>query len=354
MGLTTLGEPQRMLHHLNIVHTLAEADWRSFVNQHPQGNIFHTPEMFQVFQRAKGHQPTLWATVDEKGKILAFFLPIQIALGGWFLGLLTTRAVSYGSVLYQHSPLGKEALVYLLNTYLRSVNPKVLFTELRNQVDLKEIQATLSNSGFDFEDHLNFHISLNRPLDEILQGLGRRTRKHIRQGLRRGEVVIEEAVTPEQISLCYEVLRQTYKMARVPLADRSLFEAAFDVLCPLGMVKFLLARIGENYIAASVELAYKNILYGWYGGVNRGYSSYAPNELLIWYILQWGAEHGYQMYDFGGAGKPDEPYGVRDFKAKFGGELVNYGRNTYYHAPRWFAVSKVGYQIYRRLLNFQR
>jgi len=30
-----------------------------------------------------------------------------------------------------------------------------------------------------------------------------------------------------------------------------------------------------------------------------------------------------------GAGKPSEKYGVRDFKAKFGGNLVNFGRNTW-------------------------
>jgi len=59
------------------------------------------------------------------------------------------------------------------------------------------------------------------------------------------------------------------------------------------------------------------------------------------------------VYDFGGAGKPDEPYGVRDFKAKFGGKLINYSRNTSSHSPRWLAVSKVGYQIYRKLWSFQ-
>jgi serine/alanine adding enzyme len=339
---------------MNVVRTLPETSWQCFVNQHPESNIFHTPEIFQVFQRAKRHQPELWASTDENGKVLALFLPIRITLGGGLSRFLTARAVSYGGVLYEHSPQGIEGLALLLHAYSRSADRKVVFTELRNQSDLSEIQPTLINSGFAFEDHLNFRISLNRPIEDILRGLGRRTRKHIRHGLRRRTVLIEEAVEREQISHCYEVLRQTYKTARVPLADRSLFEAAYDILYPLGMIKFLLVRIGETYVAASVELAYKQILYGWYGGVNREYSSYTPNELLTWHVLQWGAEHGYQVYDFGGAGKPDEPYGVRDFKAKFGGELVTYGRNTYYHAPRWFAVSKFGYQIYRRLLNFQR
>jgi serine/alanine adding enzyme len=65
--------------------------------------------------------------------------------------------------------------------------------------------------------------------------------------------------------------------------------------------------------------------------------------------LQWGAENGYRLYDFGGAGKPGEVYGVRDFKAKFGGRLVEYGRFTVTHAPIRIRLSKLGYRIYQQL-----
>jgi lipid II:glycine glycyltransferase (peptidoglycan interpeptide bridge formation enzyme) len=116
------------------------------------------------------------------------------------------------------------------------------------------------------------------------------------------------------------------------------------------MVKFWLARVGDAYIAASVELLYKGVIYGWYGGVDRAYTEHTPGELLMWHILKWGAEDGCSLYDFGGAGKPDEEYGVRDFKAKFGGELVCYGRNTYIHAPRLLRLSELGYGVYRHLL----
>jgi hypothetical protein len=49
-----------------LVRTLPEDDWRCFVEQNPAGTIFHTPEMFQVFARAQGHRPTLWAAVNNK------------------------------------------------------------------------------------------------------------------------------------------------------------------------------------------------------------------------------------------------------------------------------------------------
>jgi len=35
---------------------------------------------------------------------------------------------------------------------------------------------------------------------------------------------------------------------------------------------------------------------------------------------EMGVGNGYRLYDFG-TGRPDVEYGVRDFKAKFGGEL---------------------------------
>ena len=60
-----------------IVNTLDEKVWRQFVVQHPHSNVFHTPEMFQVFNCAKGHQPTLWAAI-QNGRVLALLLPVLI------------------------------------------------------------------------------------------------------------------------------------------------------------------------------------------------------------------------------------------------------------------------------------
>ena len=333
---------------MKVVRSLDETIWRCFVNDHTDGNIFHTPEMFQVFARTKGHRPTLWATVDDDARVLALLLPVQVTLVD-HLCRLTTRAVVYGGVLHAPGPEGKNALALLLQTYTQDVDGVPLFTELRNLSDLEAVQPILRGHGFVYEDHLNYLIDLMHPPEVVLQSIGSRTRKHIRRGLRRGYVVVEEVKEREQVAVCYDLLRQTYHRARVPLADRSLFEAAFEVLYPRGMVKFWLARVGNTHIGASVELLSKDVMYGWYGGVDRAYADYTPGELLMWHILKWGVENGYKVYDFGGAGKPDEEYGVRDFKAKFGGELVSYGRNVYVHSQMRLELSKLGYTIYRAL-----
>jgi serine/alanine adding enzyme len=335
---------------MDIVRQLDETLWQDFVDDHPMSSIFHTPEMFKLFAQAKGHQPTLWAAISGGGRLLALLLPVQVTLMDGLLRRLTTRAIAYGSVLCAPGSEGREALTVLLQTYNREMQKSALFTELRNLSDLSDLQPVLNDNDFAYEDHLNYLVDLDRPPEAVLQSIGRRTRKKIRRALRQGEVIIEEIDRREQVALCYELLQKTYATAQIYLADRSLFEAAFDVLYPRGMVKFLLARIGDAYVAGSVELVYKDTIYGWYGGIDRAYSDYIPNELLLWHIFQWGAENGYKLYDFGGAGKPDEEYGVRDFKAKFGGELVCYGRNTCVHAPSLLWLSEQGYRLMRRWL----
>ena len=335
---------------IRIVRDLPEGEWQRFADECPTGNIFHTPEMFHVFAKARGYEPTLWVAIDNHERPLALLLPVQVTLMDGLLRRFTTRAIAYGGVLCAPGSEGKAALDMLLRVYTREARGEGLFTELRNLSDLGDSKPVLDGNGFTYQDHLNYLIDLNRPSEAILQGIGRRTRKNLRRALRRGEVIIEEVNQREQVTLCYELLRRTYAQAKVPLADRSLFEATFDTLYPKGMVKFLLARVSDTYAAGSVELVYKDTIYGWYGGMDRTYSSYIPNELLLWYIFQWGAENGYRVYDFGGAGKPDEEYGVRDFKAKFGGDLVCYGRHTYVHSPALLRLGKWAYETWRRFL----
>jgi serine/alanine adding enzyme len=334
-----------------IVNSLDEKVWREFVDQHPQSNIFHTPEMFQVYARVRGYQPQIWAAVSDCGNVLALLIPVQVTLLAGILHRLTTRYIAYGSILCSPDPQGKEALALLLNTYTREKGREALFSELRNIFDLSEIQPVITQCGFLYEDHLNFLIDLNCSPEQLFRRIGSRTRKHISRELKKRQVIVEQVAYPTQIRTCHELIKKSYLAAHVPMADLSLFESAFDVLSPRGMVKFWLARIDDAYVAASVELIYKDRVFGWYGGVDRSYSSHAPSELLTWHILKWCAENGYRTYDFGGAGTPEEKYGVRDFKSKFGGKLVCYGRNTYIQSPGLLRLSTVGYSIYRRFFN---
>jgi serine/alanine adding enzyme len=334
---------------MNYAQQLDEHIWRDFVDRHPQGTVFHTPEMFQVFAHTNGYHPNLWAMVDENDHPVALFIAVKMTLGTRLLRRFTSRAIVHGSVLCLPGVVGQQALDALLKAYKHMVEREVLFTELRNLSDISDLDPIFDQNGFVYEEHLDFLIDLSRPPSEVLQSIGRRTRKKIRRGLRDGYVSTSAITDRSELDIWYRVLQSTYRNARVPLADRSLFEAVFDQLFPNNMARFVLARVNGVPAACSLELLYKNTMYGWYGGVDRQYSRYFPNELMHWHILEWGARNGYSVYDFGGAGTPGEAYGVRDFKAKFGGDLVRFGRYCHIHSLRRLKLSKLVYGLYRRI-----
>jgi lipid II:glycine glycyltransferase (peptidoglycan interpeptide bridge formation enzyme) len=70
-----------------------------------------------------------------------------------------------------------------------------------------------------------------------------------------------------------------------------------------------------------------------------------PNDLIPWDVFLWGKENGFTRFDFGGAGKPDVPYGVREYKKKFGGKMVSYGRYEKINKPNLMKIAKTGFQI---------
>lgn len=335
---------------MRIVQEIEETAWRDFVDENECGNIFHTPEMIRVFSQAEGFQPEVWAALEDNNRIAALFLPIHnTVLDRPFLRQLTTRSVLYGGVLCTSAPRGRIALNLLLRAYNQRMMNRVLFTEVRNLVDMNSNQPILEQNGFAYEEHLNFLIDLNRPRQAVWKAVRSNAQRNIRKAQKSG-VVIEEVEDAGGVTAAYDILEQVYKRIQVPLPHLSLFQATFEVLRPKEMVKILLAKIDDKTIGALTLLIYKGVVIYWYTGALREYSSYRANDLLVWQALEWACEQGYHTFDFGGAGKPDEEYGVRDFKAKFGGCLVNYGRNIHIHAPLRLRASQTGYQLLRRFL----
>ena len=334
---------------MRVVRQLDASLWSQFVERSARGNIFHTPEMFEVFAGARGHHPRVWTVIDDRGHVMALFPTVDVTVVDGLLSHFTTRTVAYGSVLSDPGGGAQEALDLLFGTYRRETNGRILFTELRNLADLRDLQPVLSNRGFSYEPHLNYLIDLTRPPSEIWNGLRSNARGHISKARKSG-VVIEEVSDPNGIPAVYALLREVYKRFRVPLPHQSLFESAFRVLYPRGMLRILLARLPEGNIGVRILLIYKSVVYDWYAGTLRRYSTCGVADLLVWHALLLGQQTACGTFDFGGAGRPDEDYGVRDFKAKFGGCLVNFGRNICIHSPLRLRVSRAGYQLVKRFL----
>jgi CelD/BcsL family acetyltransferase involved in cellulose biosynthesis len=322
--------------------------WRAFIDTEPSANIFHTPEMTGVFARAPGHGAIPWAVQSSSGAIVALVVPVQITLASGPARMWTSRSVGYGGIARSDDDAGVQATACLLQRYVTGHPRGLLFTELRHQGDASPIRPALQEAGFLREPHLNYVIALDRAEDELWSSLSRSARQRIRGAEKKGVTVVA-ADDHATADAAYRMLADVYRRARVPLASPELFAAARAALAPSGSLRIVTAQVGRRVVAARFLLCFKTRILDWYAGSDRSFSSYSPNELLVWHTLRWGREHGYEEFDFGGAGRPDAPYGPRDFKAKFGGTLVEYGRDVLVHAPRRLRVSRTGYAAMRRL-----
>ena len=335
--------------HLRVVRSLDEERWSSFVDEQPKSSIFHTPQMHRVFGETRNHRPGVWAAVGEDEAVHALLTPVAIATVGGPLRALTTRVVAFAGPLVSRGTSERAILETLLRAYQRQSPRAALFTEFRNPIDPGDLGPTLASCGFRHEAHLNFLVDLTLPEDELWERVAPSARRNVRKALRM-EVTVEEARDPGGIAAGYGVLREVYRRIRVPLPDRSLFDAGFRILAPLGRFTMLLARVQERTIGVLTLLRYHGVVTYWYTGTLREDAAYRAGDLLVWHAILSGRA-GDRVLDFGGAGRPDHPYGVRDFKAKYGGALLEPGRDVWVPSPLRMRVTTAGYEAVRRFLR---
>lgn len=339
-----------MSQNLRVTDSIDHKKWADFVYNHPHGNIFQTPEIREVYERTKNYKPITLAAMDREGdEVLAILHAVMIREMGGYLGTFSARSVIQGGPLFVESDAGTNAVVALVGAYDMMVRKKVLYTQIRNMWDTSEVMQFFDETGYRYEGHLNFLSDLTIGVDGLWGQLYKSKRQGINKAMKNG-VMVEEIEDKDQLQLFYELVRKSYHSSNIPLTDISLFESAFDVLTPKDMCKFFLAKYNNKYVAATCFLSYKGVIYDWYGGVDRKFSNYRPNEFLEWCTIKWGAENGHHLFDFGGAGKPGEPYGPREFKKEFGGRVVNYGRYEKIYSPVKMKIVKKGFGVYRKVV----
>jgi lipid II:glycine glycyltransferase (peptidoglycan interpeptide bridge formation enzyme) len=193
-------------------------------------------------------------------------------------------------------------------------------------------------------------LDLTKPIEVLHEQIDKDARANIRRSEKRG-VIVEQITTQSEMDVFYELLQKTYTRLRAPLADRSLFENIYRILITKGMAQIVFAKVEGKIISGYLMLLYHGQIYGWYCGDDVEYRKYCPNDIIMWYIIRWGHEQGYKTLDFGWAGRADESSTVRNFKAKYCGELVHYGRHLKVYSPLLMKTIKTVNPIRKKLFK---
>jgi len=336
---------------LKVTNKLKAEDLDEFVYENPKASIFQIPYMAEVYNRTKGCAALILAAIDEdSGEILASLLAKILEERSGFLSSFSKHSTIRGGPIFVDNEDGVEAVSRLLQHYNEIIKKEVLYSRIYLLNDVPQVIPIFKEKGYKYEYWQNFLIDLTKAKEELWGKLKRDKKRAVSKAKAKG-VEIEEITEKSLIPAFYDLVKETYTARKTPLEDISLFNVVFDVLFPKDMAKFFMAKHEGKYIATRLVLTYKGVIYDWHVGASRDHLSLYPNDLLVWHILEWGSKNGFHTLDFGGGGERHEANeGWIEFKRRFGGKSVNYGRYTRIHKPRklWFA--KKAFDLYRKML----
>lgn len=317
--------------------------WNDFILNHESGNIFHTPEYFDLCNCVPEYSGAALFCIKEEEIIGILVSVIQRESSGIF-GKLTARSVVFGGPLVKDNDPAIASL--LLAEYNKIIKSKALYSQFRNLKDMSSFRTSFSSNGYKFEDHLNVLINLSKEKKTLWSEIHSMRRRMITRSIKSGvKVSIADLEKPDIVESCYDILKSRYKEIAIPLPKIDYFKHAAQILGGNETLKLFIAEIDSKIIGFNMMLCFKSEMYYWYAAASKKYYDKHPNDALPWESFSWGIDNKYKLYDFGGAGKPDKPYGVRDFKQKFGGETINLGRYSLVHKKALYAVIMLGYEV---------
>ena len=306
-------------------------------------DLFQSVEYNAFLQETGFLEPFRYSVVRDTKEIAILQGYVQKD-GGRLKRFFSRRAIVNGGP-YIADDATEQDVKALLAKCKDSLHKQAIFIETRNFRDYSKYKELFGSCGFVYEPHYDFIVNTDS-LEIAEANLGKSRKRDIRTSLRDGADVVVEP-TEAQIRAFYAILKDLYEnKIGTPLFPYDFFLKLYRS----GFSRFLLVRYRDEIIGGTVCVYDDETVYEWFAcGKDGLYKNIFPSTLATWSGIRFAAESGRKRFDMMGAGAPgDGGYGVRDFKAKFGGELVEYGRFKYVFNPVLFAIGKLGVAILKK------
>ena len=316
--------------------------WDDLLKKNLHASPFQSRQYYNFFNSVKGFNAVAIAIAD--GEVLKALAVVTIQNGKGLAAFFTKRGIIYGGPLaVDDCP---EALDVLLKKVTEQTGDRVIYTESRNLSDFSSLRDVFLNNGYAYVPWLNLRVDTS-DMSLMNQRISSSRLRQIKKA-RQQSVTCQEAGNTDEVLQFYRMLKELYKKRlHKPLPSEEFF------------VKFHEAKLGiylfvwhEDKIIGGImcPLLDGRAVYEFYiCGMDDVHSGLYPSVLATWSAMEYACANKIPLFDFMGAGKPGEHYGVRDFKARFGGEPVEYGRFLKIRKPLLYQIGKAGLEMMKRI-----
>ncbi len=329
---------------IEVTDKIKKEDWDKLLSNSKFSSPFQTLEFYE-FLRDLTFLDAFVFGVLQNNELVALASGYIVKEGSGVKGYFSRRAIIHGGILIGDNCQDKtlESLLIYLGQNLKK---RVIYTEIRNYFDYSKYKNTFEKTGFNYEQHLNFHVK-TKDVDSAFSQLSTSKRRQIRNTIKKGVNLLDNP-NLNDIKGFYQLLNDLYKnKVKLPLFPFEFFEK----LKELPSAKLFILKYEQQIVGGSVCLELEgNSLYELYVcGLDREFKNVYASVLATWSAIEYGGKTNIEYFDMMGAGKPNDGYGVREFKSKFGGELVEFGRFKFISNPVLFNIGKVGLSLLQKL-----
>lgn len=328
-----------------LINQINEVLWSELAEQSSTATWFQTIEAYRFFESLPDiFSPFVYGVITDdelKGICVGYITRETHTLKQY----LTRRAIIIGGPMLADD-ISDDELTALLQTIKNDLKHKAIYIETRNFNDYSRWKDVYIRNGFQYEPHLNFHIDTTSE-DTVNNNLGKSRKRDIRTSLRDG-AEIKENLSRSDVESLYELLNTLYRTkVKTPLFPFEFFEKLYNS----GLGIFRIVCYKDRVVGGTVCVGLKgNALYEWFAcGEDGVIKNVYPSTMATYAGIEYAVHNGYPLFDMMGAGKPDEGYGVRDFKAKFGGKLVEHGRFLCVNKPLLYNIGRIGVIVLKHI-----
>lgn len=308
--------------------------WQALADKSNVVTVFQTMAMYEFYKNQTQNDVVVKA-VEEDGVFKGLVLCQIQGEGKGIKKNLTSRAIINGGPLLDEN-ISAEALTLLLTSVISDLRRRCVYVETRNLNDYSRWKNVFEKCGFDYKPHYNFHIDTSEK--EVEKRFDKSRRKRIRKAFENGAVLSnDDSCLPSFYSILEDLYR---KKIHKPLPPASLFESLLTN--PIAKYFFVQSPQGEVIGGQLILMLGHRVAYAWYCcGLDQEYRDFHPSILANYAAIRYAADQGFERFDMMGAGEPGDNYGVREFKAQFGGELVEHGRFLHVNRRLIYTLGKM-------------
>ena len=307
-------------------------DWNKLLKRVDHPSYFQSYKGFKQLSKFHGWKVEAigWICNGELLAVLVYVIQKEKGITSFF----SERCIIFSGPLFADEVSLKEVLNYLEKVVSGSV-----YMEVRNGCPTLPFAHIYQELGWSYVSWLNFIVDTSDQ-DVMLKRISESRRRQLKKAEKMGVVNASPKQESEVLEF-YQILVHLYQTKiKKPLPEYEMFRTYFLE----DPKNFVLVFLDQKVIGGILCPFLDDIgMYEFYiAGLDQDFKDGHPSAMATFGAMKQANEMGIPIFDFMGGGSPDESYGVREFKARFGGEQVEWGRwlkvrkNTIYQLGKWY------------------